>query len=60
MDNETGIIINPALKSGDHITVLDPATNEFIDDVIRLDPPVKMYFFLRLQRLGRLDNLQVK
>lgn len=57
---ETGEIITPALNNGDKITVLDPGTNNFIEDVILLDPPVKKYFLKHLQRLGRLENLQVK
>ena len=60
IDDETGEIIKEVLNDGDHITVLDPATNEYIDDVIRIDPPVKKYFLERLQRLGRLQGIQCK
>lgn len=60
MDDETGEIIKEVLNDGDHITVLDPATNEYIDDVIRIDPPVKKYFLERLQRLGRLQGIKCK
>ena len=31
-----------------------------IDDVIRIDPPVKKYFLERLQRLGRLQGIKCK
>ena len=60
MDDETGEIVREVLNDGDHITVLDPATNEYIDDVIRIDPPVKEYFLERLQRLGRLQGIKCK
>lgn len=60
MDDETGEIIKEVLNDGDHVTVLDPATNEYIDDVIRIDPPVKKYFLERLQRLGRLQGIKCK
>ena len=60
IDDETGEIIKEVLNDGDHVTVLDPATNEYIDDVIRIDPPVKKYFLERLQRLGRLQGIQCK
>jgi hypothetical protein len=60
MDDETGEIVREVLNDGDHITVLDPATNEYIDDVIRIDPPVKKYFLERLQRLGRLQGIKCK
>ena len=60
IDDETGEIIKEVLNDGDHITVLDPATNEYIDDVIRIDPPVKKYFLERLQRLGRLQGIKCK
>ncbi len=60
MDDETGEIVREVLNDGDRITVLDPATNQYINDVIRIDPPVKKYFLERLQRLGRLDGIQCK
>jgi hypothetical protein len=60
IDDETGEIIKEVLNDGDHVTVLDPATNEYIDDVIRIDPPVKKYFLERLQRLGRLQGIKCK
>ena len=60
MDEDTGEIVKEVLNDGDHITVLDPATNEYIDDVIRIDPPVKKYFLERLQRLGRLQGIKCK
>ena len=60
MDDETGEIVREVLNDGDRITVLDPATNEYIDDVIRIDPPVKKYFLERLQRLGRLQGIKCK
>lgn len=60
MDDETGEIVREVLNDGDHVTVLDPATNEYIDDVIRIDPPVKKYFLERLQRLGRLQGIKCK
>lgn len=60
MDDETGEIVREVLNDGDHITVLDPATNQYIDDVIRIDPPVKKYFLERLQRLGRLQGIKCK
>ena len=60
IDDETGEIVREVLNDGDHITVLDPATNEYIDDVIRIDPPVKKYFLERLQRLGRLQGIKCK
>jgi hypothetical protein len=60
MDDETGEILIDGLNDGDHITVLDPATNQYIDDVIRIDPPVKKYFLERLQRLGRLQGIKCK
>lgn len=56
---ETDTVIIDALNDGDKIKVLNPDTNEFIDDTIRIDPPVKKYFLEHLQRLGRLENLQV-
>ena len=60
IDDETGEIIKEVLNDGDHVTVLDPATNEYIDDVIRIDPPVKKDFLERLQRLGRLQGIKCK
>ena len=60
IDDETGEIIKEVLNDGDHITVYDPATNQYIDDVIRIDPPVKKYFLERLQRLGRLQGIKCK
>ena len=60
INDETGEIVREVLNDGDHITVLDPATNEYIDDVIRIDPPVKKYFLERLQRLGRLQGIKCK
>ena len=36
MDDETGEIVREVLNDGDHITVYDPATNQYIDDVIRI------------------------
>ena len=60
MDDETGEIVREVLNDGDHITVYDPATNQYIDDVIRIDPPVKKYFLERLQRLGRLQGIKCK
>lgn len=59
MQAETDTVIIDALNDGDKIKVLNPDTNEFIDDTIRIDPPVKKYFLEHLQRLGRLENLQV-
>lgn len=60
IDDETGEIVREVLNDGDHITVYDPATNQYIDDVIRIDPPVKKYFLERLQRLGRLQGIKCK
>ena len=60
MDDETGEIVREVLNDGDHITVYDPATNQYIDDGIRIDPPVKKYFLERLQRLGRLQGIKCK
>ena len=60
INDETGEIVKEVLNDGDHITVYDPATNQYIDDVIRIDPPVKKYFLERLQRLGRLQGIKCK
>ena len=60
INDETGEIVREVLNDGDHITVYDPATNQYIDDVIRIDPPVKKYFLERLQRLGRLQGIKCK
>lgn len=60
IDDETGEIVREVLNDGDHITVYDPATNQYIDDVIRIDPPVKKYFLEHLQRLGRLQGIKCK
>lgn len=60
IDDETGEIIKEVLNDGDHITVYDPATNQYIDDVIRIDPPVKKYFLEHLQQLGRLQGIKCK